>query len=99
MGKNRKAASGVQLISDLRTRKATLRQRQPIFVKKAMELSILCDCRIRLTMHCAWNNSTIVYDSHLAQSSIPPADANQPVLSNADVSENSFECASVTVAL
>ena len=36
-------------IESMRERKGALKQRQPILVKKAMELSHLCECRVQLT--------------------------------------------------
>jgi hypothetical protein len=69
-------------IEDNRMRKAALRQRQPILVKKAMELSILCKCAVRLTIWNEWTNELIHYES--APAAVPSHLVPAAALSNAD---------------
>lgn len=57
-------------IEDNRLRKAAQRQRLPILVKKAMELSILCKLRVRLTIYNELQNELVHYES--APDAVPP---------------------------
>jgi hypothetical protein len=53
----------VEPIGDRRLRKAALRQRQPHVLKKAMELSIMCQVHVRLTIVNPWLNELVHFES------------------------------------
>jgi hypothetical protein len=74
----------VEPIGDRRLRKAALRQRQPHVLKKAMELSIMCQVHVRLTILNPWLNELVHFESSpaaFANNALPLAAAP---LTNAD---------------
>lgn len=96
MSKASKKQCEIVPIEDNRMRKAALRQRQPILVKKAMELSILCKCAVRLTIWNEWTNELIHYES--APAAVPSHLAPAAALSNADYASLFDDAAASTPA-
>ena len=85
MGRNK---INIERITNDRNRQATFTKRKNGLIKKAMELSILCDCEIALICFNSTNNKIFVYSSGDIEKTLlrfTEFTPSQTPLTNADV--------------